>query len=82
MPVILIEAFVRLAVLILDWFVNKKTNNEKLKKAFQEFAELARAENIKTIKARKDAEKQLSEADKEWSKLEEKKPTSPQPPKP
>lgn len=70
MPVVAIEAIVRIALFILEWVVTKKANDKALREAFVRFAELARTENIKTIIARTNAEKQLLAGNAKWDQIE------------
>jgi hypothetical protein len=72
MPVIAIEAAVKLAMMFLQWLIMKKINDKELKVAFVQFAELARSENIKTILARQNSEQQLKAASDKWDEIEEK----------
>lgn len=70
MPVALIPVIIQLVMQILGWIINKKLNNDKLKKAFEEFSELARTENIKTIISRQKAESQIDAGNKRWDEIE------------
>lgn len=67
----LIEVAARLAILVIEWFLNKKTNTDELKKAFNEFTELARKENILTIKKNKSVEEGYQLANDEWDRIKE-----------
>lgn len=67
----LIPVALQLLLSIIKWVIDKYANDKELEKAFKEFAELARSENIKTIQARNRAEKkQLEAANSEWDKIE------------
>lgn len=71
MPTMAIEAIVTVLMNILSWILKKKINDEELLKAFKQFSELARSENIKTILARQNAEKQIEAGNKKWDAIEE-----------
>ena len=71
MPISAIDALVRIGLWFFEWLVNKQSNNDQLKAAFKEFAELARTANIQTIEQRKKAEGQLDAGNAAWDKLEE-----------
>lgn len=73
----LIPVAINLLVMFLKWIIEKYANDKELERAFSQFADLARSENIKTIQRRNRAEKkQLEAANAEWDKIEkgEKKP--------
>jgi hypothetical protein len=70
-PPIAIEAIIGLAIKLLQYFVTKKLNDNELRAAFVQFAELARSENIKTILKRQKSEDQLKAANDKWDKIEE-----------
>ena len=73
----LIPVAINLLVMLIKWIIEKYANDKELEKAFAQFADLARSENIKTIQRRNKAEKkQLEAANAEWDKIEkgEKKP--------
>ena len=72
MPAALIPALIQLATYIIGWIVTKKLNDKELKSAFEQFAELARSENIKTIVKRQQAEKQIKKASDKWDEIEKK----------
>jgi len=67
----IIPVAIQLILGIIKWIIDKYANDKELEKAFKDFAELARSENIKTIQARNKAEKnQIDAANKEWDKIE------------
>ena len=66
MPLALIPVLIQLGMQILGWIINKKLNDDKLKKAFADFSELARTENIKTIIKRQNAESQIGAGNAKW----------------
>lgn len=70
MPLALIPVLIQLGMQILGWIINKKLNDDKLKKAFAEFSELARTENIRTIIKRQGAESQIESGNAKWDKEE------------
>lgn len=70
MPAMLIPVIINLVMQILSWIIKKKINDDELKKAFIQFSELARTENIKTIIKRQNAEKQLDYSNKKWDDIE------------
>lgn len=72
MPLAIIQAVIQLATYIVGWIVTKKLNDKELRAAFEQFAELARSENIKTIVKRQKAEEQIKSANKKWDEIEEK----------
>lgn len=72
MPLVAIEAIVSIIMQILGWIIKKKLNDEALAAAFKQFSELARSENIKTIIARQNAEKQIKAANDKWDEIERK----------
>lgn len=72
MPTALIPALIQLATYIIGWIVTKKLNDKELRAAFDQFAELARSENIKTIVKRQQAEKQIKVANSKWDDIEQK----------
>jgi hypothetical protein len=68
----IIPVALQLLLGLIKWVIEKYANDKDLEKAFAQFAELARSENIKTIQARNRAEKnQLEAANKEWDKIEQ-----------
>lgn len=73
MSVLAIDSIIKIVMYILGWIIDKKLNDKELRQAFQQFAELARTENLKTIVARQKAEDQLAAANAEWDKIERKK---------
>ena len=67
----IIPVTIQLILGLIKWIIDKYANDKELEKAFAQFAELARSENIKTIQARNKAEKkQLDAANAEWDKIE------------
>lgn len=67
----IIPVAIQLLLSVVKWIIDKYANDKELEKAFAQFADLARSENIKTIQARNRAEKnQLDAANKEWDKIE------------
>ena len=72
----IIPVAIQLLLSLIKWIIEKYANDKELEKAFAQFADLARSENIKTIQKRNRMEKQqLDAANKEWDKIEkEKKP--------
>jgi hypothetical protein len=70
MPLVAIEAIIKIVMYILEWIITKKSNNDKLKEAFAQFAELARTENIKTINERKKSEEQIDKGNAAWDKID------------
>ena len=67
----IIPVALQLLLSLINWIINKYANDKELEKAFAQFAELARTQNIKTIQARNRAEKnQLDAANSEWDKIE------------
>jgi len=72
MPIVVIEALVKLVMMFLQWLIMKKINDKELRTAFVQFAELARTENIKTILERQNSEIQYEKASKKWDEIEAK----------
>lgn len=70
MPAMLIPVIINLAMQILGFVIKKIINNKELTKAFEGFSELVRTENIKTILARQNAEKQLEAGSNKWDEIE------------
>ena len=53
----LIPVVLQLLLSIIKWVIDKYANDKELEKAFAQFADLARSENIKTIQRRNRSEK-------------------------
>ena len=70
MPLALIPVLIQLGMQILGWIINKKLNDDELKKGFAKFSELARTENIKTIIKRQNAESQIEAGNAKWDEIE------------
>ena len=67
----IIPVAIQLILGIVKWIIDKYANDKELEKAFAQFADLARSENIKTIQKRNRMEKQqLDAANAEWDKIE------------
>lgn len=70
MPIIAIEAILKITMYIVQWIVEKKANDKALSEAFQKFSELARTENIKAIIERNKAQDQYQAGSDKWDELE------------
>ena len=67
----LIPVALQLLLSIIKWVIDKYANDKELEKAFAQFADLARSENIKTIQRRNRSEKnQIDAANEQWDKIE------------
>lgn len=70
MPLVAIEAIIKLALFILEYFLNRSKMSEAQKQRFRVSIEEMRVANIRTIQLRKKSEQQLDAGSSKWDEIE------------